>query len=163
MPFCAHPFSVVRSIEEAADREYQFIVCATKSVPEVILTSRLLNPLLSRLSSRSQTTIILLQNGIGIEDDLLEVLNSRGLSNIVVVSGCAWVDTTVFDGGRRVTQVGTERLVLGYHKPRSDSPAFSETVAQERLEDFCDKLLAGGVTPELAPDVDAARWRKVLW
>ena len=58
---------VVKSVDHAADRDYGFIVCATKCVPEVLATSILLEPLLSRLSSTSQTTIVLLQNGIGIE------------------------------------------------------------------------------------------------
>lgn len=156
---------VVKSVDHAADRDYDFIVCATKCVPEVLATSILLEPLLSRLSSTSQTTIVLLQNGIGIEDDLQDVLYTRNLSHIVIASGCAWVDTTAVDGGRKVTQVGSERLVLGYHRPptRHSPGKFSEETSRAQLELFCDLLHSGGVTPEFVPDVDAARWRKVLW
>ncbi|RPD62618.1 hypothetical protein L226DRAFT_532388 [Lentinus tigrinus ALCF2SS1-7] len=72
------PYRVVRSLEEAADRSYAYIICSFKCIPDITTTPALLAPLLSRLSAdppTSTTTFVLLQNGIGIEDDLLEAVS----------------------------------------------------------------------------------------
>ena len=153
-------FTVVRTVKEAADRHYTFIVCAFKCILDVHSTSSILAPLLDTLPSSPDTAIVLLQNGIGIEDELLGALASRHLDN-VVISGCAWVDVTLVEGGKKIIQHGNERLVLGFHKPR-DSVAFSEIKAQASVDAFCALLHAGGATAE-ADDIDFARWRKVLW
>lgn len=157
---------MVRSVTEAADRQYSFIICATKCVPEVKRTIDILLPLLATLSSSPDTTIVLLQNGIGIEDDILDWLDEHNLGN-TVISGCAWVDTTMIDGGKKVTQHGNEKLVLGYHRPQAShtkyATRFSKDTAIKQLDAFCDLLRAGSTNPEAAGDIDIARWRKVLW
>ena len=42
-------------------------------------------------------TFILLQNGIGIERDL-----RAAAPEAVIISGCAWIDATAVDGGKRI-------------------------------------------------------------
>ncbi|TCD70743.1 hypothetical protein EIP91_001772 [Steccherinum ochraceum] len=157
------PYRVVRTIEEAADTTYAFIVLATKCIPEVLPTEAILSPLLSHISSTpatSPTTIVLLQNGIGIEDKLLAYLASANDldKRVAVVSGCAWVDATSVDGGRKVTQFGNERLVLGAHK--YDAGGLD---GEKSLQEFCDILKQAGANAVPVDDIDAARWRKVLW
>ncbi|KAI8978698.1 ketopantoate reductase PanE/ApbA C terminal-domain-containing protein [Trametes punicea] len=161
------PYRVVRTVEEAADRYYSYIICAFKCVPEVITTPALLAPLLARLSTsppKQPTSFVLLQNGIGIEDDLLAELSKIDAPTIVI-SGCCWVDTTAVNGGRKIVQHGNERLVLGYHRPLNgdDSNADAEEVSRPSLERLCDLFRAAGGNVEATPDVDIARWRKVLW
>ncbi|KAI0784791.1 ketopantoate reductase PanE/ApbA C terminal-domain-containing protein [Abortiporus biennis] len=158
------PYRVVRAVEEAADRTYSFIICAMKCVPEILSTPTILGPILSKLTPDSETAFVLLQNGIGIEDDLQTYLNKKGLKT-PILSGCCWIDTTAVNGGKTVTQYGTERLALGYHVPsvHEDSSNFSENLAKQKLDSLCNMLHSGGVTPEPVDDIDAARWRKVLW
>lgn len=91
-------------MEEAADRTYAYILCAFKSVPEITTTPALLAPLISKLAgaspdpsinininapATSTSTFVLLQNGIGIEDDLLEALSAIRAPGVqaAVVSG----------------------------------------------------------------------------
>ncbi|KAI0693225.1 ketopantoate reductase PanE/ApbA C terminal-domain-containing protein [Cytidiella melzeri] len=155
-----HPHRVVRMVEEAADQDYSHIVCAVKCLPDVRSTSEILAPLLRKLSKSPETSIVLLQNGVGIEDDIYSAFAHLGLNN-PVLSGCAWVDATAVDGGRTVAQHGTERLVIGYHRPAS-STLFSEAASQVALDEFCDLLRSGGASVEPS-DIDVARWRKVLW
>ncbi|OBZ69049.1 hypothetical protein A0H81_11213 [Grifola frondosa] len=146
------PYRVVRTVADAADRSYAYVVCAFKCLPDITTTPALLAPLLTPLLANE---FVLLQNGIGIEDDLLAALPVP----VPVLSGCAWVDATTVDGGRKVTQFGNERLVIGAHHPPSSSPA----PARAALDNFCALLRAGGAAPEATDDIDAARWRKVLW
>ncbi|KAI0328988.1 2-dehydropantoate 2-reductase [Cubamyces sp. BRFM 1775] len=152
-------------IEEAADRHYSYVICAFKAVPEVTTTPALLAPLLARLASSPQdqpTTFVLLQNGIGIEDDLQAALANIDAPS-VVISGCCWVDTTLVDGGKKIVQHGNERLVLGYHRAPKGSTGFDEETSKRSLDNLCDLFRAAGGNVEAAPDVDIARWRKVLW
>ncbi len=123
-------------------------------------TSKIIAPLLDSLGPSSETAIVLLQNGVGIEDDIYDALSQRNL-NIPVISGCAWVDATAIDNGKTVTQYGNERLVIGYHKPPAPV-AFSEAASKAALDHFHDLLAAAGGNVE-ASEIDVARWRKVLW
>ena len=102
----------------------------------------------------------MLQNGIGIEDDLREAFFQQGISSSII-SGCAWVDVTAVDEGRTITQHGNERLVLGYHKPTVVFDDW-ESEAEAALARLCKLLEMGGASSEAA-DIDVARWRKVLW
>ncbi|KAI0822072.1 ketopantoate reductase PanE/ApbA C terminal-domain-containing protein [Trametes gibbosa] len=162
------PYRVVRTVEEAADRDYSYIICAAKSVPEVITTPTLLSPLIARLAQSppaKATGFVLLQNGIGIEDDLLAALAKVDAPS-VVISGCCWVDTTAIEGGRRIVQSGNrERLVLGYHSAPLDSinAKVDEQAGKQSLKDLCGLFRAAGGNVEAAADIDVARWRKVLW
>ena len=117
-------------------------------------------PILDKLSTASTTAFVLIQNGIGIEDDLLVALQARQLGS-TVISGCAWVDTTLSSGGRVVTQHGRERLVLGYHVPKSNT-LFSESRAQASLATLQALLKAGGGNAQTS-EIEVARWKKVLW
>lgn len=71
-----------------------------------------------------------------------------------------------------------ERLTLGYHRPptsitpgfisarqnsKDETPQWSEQNAQAALDRLVDLLRLGGATPEPTHNIDAARWRKVLW
>lgn len=169
--------AVVRKVAEAADRPYAYIIVASKCVPEITTTPALLSPLLSSLTAQSSTTsassqdgrpttFVLLQNGIGIEDDLLAALSKISALS-VVVSGCCWVDTTATDGGKRIVQHGNEKLVLGYHRPRAGSTTqtanFPEQTAKDSLNTLVSLFRTAGSAVEAAPDTDIARWRKVLW
>lgn len=149
----------MRSVEEAADRSYAFIVCATKCLSDIRPTSSILGPLVKTLPSSPETAIVLLQNGVGIEEDVQKAIADVGAAN-PVLSGCAWVDATTVDQGKRVTQHGNERLVLGFHKT-PHAPTNNE--GQSALNKFCALLQSAGASAEAAEDVDAARWRKVLW
>lgn len=159
---------VVRTVEEAADRSYAYIICAFKCIPDITTTPALLAPILSRLAadpSTSTTSFVLLQNGIGIEDDLLEAV-SKISAPTVVISGCCWVDTTAVDGGKKVAQHGNEKLILGYHQPGAAAGAsqgVSEHDAKGSLDTLVSMFRAAGSDAEAAPDADVARWRKVLW
>ncbi|EKM51612.1 uncharacterized protein PHACADRAFT_150148 [Phanerochaete carnosa HHB-10118-sp] len=156
-----HPYRVVRTVEEAADRPYAFVICAAKCLPDVGLTSSILEPLLKTLPSTPETAIVLLQNGVGIEEDVQKAIAGSGATN-PVLSGCAWVDVTVVDGGKRVVQHGNERLVLGYHKPPQGYTS-TDNRGPDALNKLCSLLQFAGASAQVASDVDAARWRKVLW
>jgi len=62
----------------------------------VISTPDLLGPLLDCGNS-----FVLIQNGVGIEGAL-----RRQLPAATIISGCAWIDATIVEKGRLLTQYG---------------------------------------------------------
>ncbi|TDL29393.1 2-dehydropantoate 2-reductase [Rickenella mellea] len=142
------PYRVVSTPEEAADRDYEFIVCCFKALPDIIPTPALIQPLLNKSKA-----FVLLQNGIGIESDLQEAS-----PHATIISGCCWIDTTAVDNGRKVLHSSLEILTLGYHR----SQALHET-NQLALDRFVELLRQGNSTPEPTSNIDAERWRKILW
>ncbi|KAF8518144.1 6-phosphogluconate dehydrogenase C-terminal domain-like protein [Hysterangium stoloniferum] len=147
------PSRVVKSTTEAADRKYDFIICAAKYLPDVITTPKLLGPLLS-----CSSTFLLIQNGIGINEDL-----QKATPNAAVLSTCAWVDASVVDGGRAVKHGGVDRLVLGIHWPKTEVDPKYKAFAQERLNLITGALKLGGSEATTTDYIDALRWEKNIW
>ncbi|CAE6433017.1 unnamed protein product [Rhizoctonia solani] len=150
------PHRIVESVDSAASAEdrYDYIVCTFKCLPDVVTTPKLLGPLLAR--SRN---FVLIQNGIGIELDLQAAVPSG-----IVMSGCAWIDATVIDHGRTLKHGPIEKLVVGVHPPLgAPSGTPHSTEAHTALTTFVDLLKAGGGTPEQVVDIQAARWKKIIW
>lgn len=57
-----------------------------------------------------------------------------------------------------------ERLVVGVHPPLGvSSKATQSTAAHTALTTFVDLLKNGGGTPEQVHNIDAARWKKIIW
>ena len=69
----------------------------------MISTPDLLGPLLNRGDS-----FVLIQNGVGIEGAL-----RRKLPTTTIISGCAWVDATIVEEGRLLTQYDAVGIVFG--------------------------------------------------
>ncbi|KAG8775570.1 hypothetical protein FRC12_001412 [Ceratobasidium sp. 428] len=149
--------TVVDSVQNAAlaEENYDYIVCTFKCLPDIQTTPQILGPLLAQTRN-----FVLIQNGIGIELDLQQAAGPRA----VVMSGCAWIDATIVDHGRTLKHGPLERLVVGAHPPLGTSPkAPQSTEAHTALTTFVDLLKNGGGTPEQAHNIDAARWKKIIW
>ena len=77
----------------------------------MVTTPKLIEPLLTKSKA-----FVLIQNGIGIERDLQEALASAQVHDAVVMSACAWIDTTAIDGGRTIKH---GMLVRTYDNPHN--------------------------------------------
>ncbi|VDB97117.1 unnamed protein product [Peniophora sp. CBMAI 1063] len=144
------PHRVCANPAEAADRDYRFIICVTKALPDVTRTSKLLAPLLT-----STTTFVLIQNGVDIHLDMQEACPGAD-----IISSCSWSDATAVDGGRKVVQTGPDGLTSGLHVKDIENPS---TAGQYSLELLHSLLVKGGVGSEITNNIVAARWKKVLW
>ena len=129
----------------------------------MISTPDILGPLLNHSDS-----FVLIQNGVGVEGAL-----RRRLPTATIISGCSWIDATIAEKGRLLTQYGTvgilfsaaffllnerqERLTMGVHPLPDGKPE------EKSLELLTDLLLKGGTKPEPESDIVAQRWRKLLW
>ncbi len=137
--------------------------------------------------------LILIQNGVGIESEPYSVLYEKLRLVSGIVSCVAWVGCNVVDAGRRIEHGTLERLEMslfpalppapeneqldGEHQPTS-SPASSSTAPSSGFEpvtggeraslessfrSFVQHYLSGGGGAVPVPDIQPARWKKLLW
>jgi 2-dehydropantoate 2-reductase len=97
-------FLVCRSVAEAADRQYSYVIVTTKAIPEVIKTSKILEPLLSAPYTQvfAQPTYVLLQNGLNVEIDLYLAIKGIGNGHPRILSAALWIMTNVLGPGNIV-------------------------------------------------------------
>lgn len=142
--------NVVQTPEEAASQgPYDYIVISTKALPE----NRPSTPEITKPAiTEGKTTIVLIQNGIGIEDEYATAFPTNPLLSTVV-----YLPTTQISPGR--IQMGAiELLQIGTFPATSDasSPAYQ---AAEQLR---STLASGGGNAQLHPNIQAQRWSKLL-
>ncbi|KAL7271348.1 hypothetical protein RUND412_005908 [Rhizina undulata] len=102
----------------------------------------------------SNTVIVLLQNGVGIE----EVYKCAFPENIVV-SGVVYILASQPSPGE-VDQVGQmERLFLGIYSPG----IFTPELAGEKVQALTSHFQSGGSNTKLRSDIQRERWRKLTW
>jgi 2-dehydropantoate 2-reductase len=88
---------VCKSVAEAADTQYSYVMVATKAIPELVQTSELLEPLrsLDYVARFSQPTYVLLQNGLNVEVDLYNSLKALGRGEPSIISTAVWIATNL--------------------------------------------------------------------
>jgi len=74
---------VVKSVEEASDTAYAFVIITTKSLPDILPTEAMLKPLIEAGKSK---TFVLIQNGLGIEEGLYAA--TRAIDATILTSVC---------------------------------------------------------------------------
>lgn len=141
---------VVRSVDEAlssSQQPFDFVVVCTKSIPTTTSTTiRLIEPAVSV----GRTAIVLIQNGLCIEERY-----HRAFPGVPIISGVAYAPTTQ-TSPRAFLHSEMERLHLGlYDTDRS-------LTAIKGLESFVSLIRRGGGTAILENDIQIERWRKIV-
>lgn len=158
--------------ESARDRYYDYVVCTFKNVPDFKSASSVIKPFLRGATGEGKElpTIVLLQNGVGIEEEVQRNL-VEGEHKLAkgVISTVAWIGANLADNGTKVVHGALERLEMGIY-PSSSSPVDKDTgrrlgAAEERasLDTFAQLYLSGGGGGKIVDDIEAIRWQKVLW
>lgn len=138
--------AVIRTISEAASQQWDYVIVASKAYPgSKPTTAETIAPAVG-----PKTTIVLLQNGIGIEDEYTALFPSNPLVSAVVY-------LPVTQTAQGVVRMGNlERLELGTYP--SVAPAAHKDAAQA----FADLLKKAGGSAVLYDDVQPRRWSKLL-
>ncbi|KAG0178875.1 hypothetical protein DFQ28_006838 [Apophysomyces sp. BC1034] len=141
------PDQVVKTVDEAAAEKepFDYIVITTKALPEVMNVAEIIAPAVSE-----KTTIVLIQNGLGVE----EPITTRFPSN-PIVSIVAYIGTSQTAPGQ-ITMFSQEYLQIGEYKA---APVDSE----QQREKLIELLEKGGVDVKRVDDVERVRWQKLFW
>ena len=84
-----------RTIEEALDRPYSYVILTTKAIPELNPTTELLSPLVSSSYPHPQPAYLLLQNGLNVEKELYESLAGLKRGEPKILSSALWIGTNL--------------------------------------------------------------------
>lgn len=141
--------TVARTVSEAVeltdDEPFDFIVITTKALPTNPSTAELIRPAVSR-----NTAIVLIQNGIGIEDEFAAVYPDNALLSGVIYLPVTQVSPAV------VHHREVELLHIGTY------PTEAVPEAKEAARAFTKLVRSTGASVKLHDDVQFERWCKLL-
>ncbi|OKL64435.1 hypothetical protein UA08_00886 [Talaromyces atroroseus] len=143
------PSAVVNCIPSADPSEpFEYIVVTMKNVPETTDLPSIIGPAVKQ----GYTTIVLIQNGLYIEETIAQAFPA-----CVILSGVSYVSAHERNG--HVVQDSRDRLALGaYH-----SPSLDNEYENSKLREFSSIYGAAKVKVEIVEDIVLYRWRKLLW
>jgi 2-dehydropantoate 2-reductase len=142
--------AVTRTIS-AQETPFDFIVVTTKNIPDQPPT---VAEMISPAVTRGHTVIVLLQNGINIEQPVFAAFPDN-----IVLSGVSMISATEIRPGT-VTQDDPDILIISpFHNPRVS--ADRELDAARRFVHLYNA--SGKVSCSLEPDVGLIRWRKLVY
>lgn len=136
---------------------YDFVVCAMKNVPEMA------NPSLAKLIRPAVTigtsVIVLIQNGLGIQDDIMGAFPSNA-----VLSGISLCGSTETSPGT-IRQDAPDELLIGpFPAPSCPERPRYEDEASAAARDFIARYGAAGKTRcYFDENVPLSRWRKLVY
>ncbi|CAG7969177.1 unnamed protein product [Penicillium salamii] len=136
---------LIRSVTECGPVD--FVVCAHKALDQVEVAVQL------RSAISKETTIVVIQNGVGNEEPFRNEFPSNSILTCVT-----WVGATQTSPGV-VKHTKSEDMQIGlFHNPSLDGP-----VEQKRLDAFADLLRNGQTRFQILENMQIQRWEKVVW
>lgn len=139
-------FTVARTVSECAtSKPFDYILVTLKALPECYNVADIIAPAVNK-----DTTIVLIQNGLGVEDPIIERFPDNPIISIV-----AYIGTSQTEPGK-IKMVGKEALVVGkYLGAKRDS--------EKQRAEFIELLKKGDVEVQIVEDVEKVRWQKLFW
>ena len=95
---------MAKSVQDAIDSgiAFSYVLVTTKYLPDITTTTQILQPLLSDSYVHPVLpTVVLMQNGLGIEEDIYAALNShpKTVSTAMVISCAVYITASLVDDG----------------------------------------------------------------
>ena len=140
---CHYQPSATKTVSEATENgPFDYIIVASKAFPST-------PELIREAVTPEQTTIVLAQNGIGIEEDYATLYPSN-----TIISGVVYCPVTQVEPG--VAEMGPlERFEIGTF------PSDVSSKAKAQTQSLSDIWKAGGATAPVFDDIQPLRWLKV--
>lgn len=138
------PVSVVHNVQQL--RPFDILIIATKTTENAQL-----RPIIQ--ACPWNPTIVLLQNGLGLEEDLEQIAGEGR-----VLGGCCFLCSNKVAPGE-IHHLDYGRITLGWPSSQSAAAAQNPSLPKQLQADFNN----AGITLEVIPDLIAARWRKLMW
>ncbi|PVU95922.1 hypothetical protein BB561_001501 [Smittium simulii] len=145
------PNQVYRSAQEAVSNGciYDFILVCTKSLPNIEEPTIVVSPSITD----KKTTIVLLQNGIGIETYF-----AKAFPENPILSCSVYIDVIQLAQGT-IDHGSTSKLEYGLY----ETSASDKVRDQQALKEFESDILAGDIDSKIADNIQRTRWTKIVW
>ncbi|KAI1268599.1 2-dehydropantoate 2-reductase [Xylariaceae sp. FL1019] len=140
---------VVRSVDEVAEDGmlFDYVVVTAKALPATPSVAELIKPVVTK----GRTSVVLVQNGIGIEEEYVKVLGD----DVSIISTVVYLPATQTSPAV-VEHDEIEHLHVGTYP--SDAPETHKASAKS----FVELLHTGGASATLKDDIQAERWKKLV-
>ncbi|KIJ63666.1 hypothetical protein HYDPIDRAFT_92387 [Hydnomerulius pinastri MD-312] len=160
------PDRLFKSVAEAADRPYSYVVLTTKAVPEVMKTPSVLAALLSApyTDKYTQPTYVLLQNGMGVERDLYTSIKGLAQGDPRIISTVVWIGTNLASKNK-VVHNHFDRMTLGMYRHGDHLTTSNTDGEQAILSDFGSMLEPEGARTDvtIVPEIQRYKFAKTFW
>ncbi|KAJ8126156.1 hypothetical protein O1611_g7482 [Lasiodiplodia mahajangana] len=141
--------SISEAVAQAQSKPFDYILVTTKGLPTTPSTAELIRPAITP----GRTAVVLIQNGIGIEEEFARLYAG---DDVPIISTVAYLPATQI-APAVVKHDVVEHLHVGTY-PATGVPETHKRAAQA----FVDLLTAAGATATLHDDIQAQRWGKLL-
>ncbi|KAK4944087.1 hypothetical protein LTR10_016420 [Elasticomyces elasticus] len=149
------PTRTFKSVQDAhkSGVTWNYVVVCTKALPDLSDDSKLIEPLI-----RPETAIVLIQNGLGVEQPYAQRYSQSSILSAVTIASCAQVS----DG--HIKHNRWTRINVGpYFSDSTSSSAKDKATAQNQT--FVDLMLQGGDIKDAIADthekLQLVRWHKI--
>ncbi|KAJ3757508.1 ketopantoate reductase PanE/ApbA C terminal-domain-containing protein [Lentinula raphanica] len=157
------PDRLCRSVSEAADQKYDYVVITSKALPDLVPTSTILAPLLSSdyTNKFSQPIYALLQNGLGVEQDLYNALVALG-ERPKIISSSVYIMTNI-TATDAVEHLSTHDLiVLGIFRHGNFTTCVNSPEEANMLEGLARPFKLGGFPVQVVAEIQRRKLAKNL-
>jgi len=158
------PDRLCRTVAEAADRPYSYVLVTTKAVPEVVNTPKMLAPLLSApyTDKYNQPTYFILQNGLNVETDLYNAIKDIGQGEPRIVGTALWIGTNLLEPNV-IEHGGFDRITIGMYRHKDFTTTVNTPQETAILEDISGILTSGGSDITIVPEIQRMKFSKNFW
>ncbi|MBW0462901.1 hypothetical protein O181_002616 [Austropuccinia psidii MF-1] len=153
------PYRLTQTAQEAADRNYRFIINCVKCLPDVEPPSNILAPFIAshqKISGNNHSpTVVLIQNGIGIEQPIAEAFPSTH-----IISCVAWIGAnlkTSSSASPNDPQTGPvlehgvlDQLIMGIYQGEGFAPDYLYNPDEPNVKSS-NRFVEGLLTPDGSP------------
>ncbi|KAG0261715.1 hypothetical protein BG011_000742 [Mortierella polycephala] len=144
-----HVFKPDHVVKTVPSETYDYIVVCLKVLPDVYSIPDIIAP---AVEASPGACIVLIQNGIGIEDPIKE-----RFPNNPIISAVSYIGATQVSAGVVYHSGMVQRLIIGLFEP-------IEGVDTTRyLQIFGDLCKKGGIEVTVSDSIQNNRWQKLVW
>ncbi|KAI0426086.1 putative 2-dehydropantoate 2-reductase [Xylaria sp. FL1042] len=141
----------IPNVKEERLQPFDFILVTTKNLPDVLPT---VSDIIQPAVTAGKTAIVLSQNGLNIEKPLIERFPSNP-----IISSVSYISTTVTSPGKIIQSDADAQKIGPFHNP-GVPPSVADDAARRYVNVYNP---AGKLAVVIHPDVQAARWRKLVY
>ncbi|ODV85986.1 hypothetical protein CANARDRAFT_22770 [[Candida] arabinofermentans NRRL YB-2248] len=151
------PYKITNSISDAVSENggggdgFEYIIITTKNIPDITPIETILEQCYDD-ESENKSTIVLLQNGFGIEKSILKKYKNANVISIVTMISSSLINNVV-------NHVGSEFAKVGYFPNGNLSSKEQELSCFKLIELYSNEKNK----IEYDPDVKWTRWRKLMY
>lgn len=155
------PHAVYKSMKEASEQSYDYVVVTTKALPDILDDSELIQDIVTP----EKTSIVLIQNGVGVEEPHRRRFPKNPiLSAVTVVSAAQVAHGKIVQNRWTRISIGPYLESASQNTQQSASDAQLSTRSTSKTEEFVQLLKNGGVKDAEVYDeagLQLVRWHKI--